>query len=167
MPSDHENVSIAGGEADDEQSERLLPSASSDVNQGDEPSSNNYSKLCSYLTLSSATRQQLKSGWDTWKIPILCYIFALLADCGDTLRSTPKTRLLESILCNRYYEKHPPTNGTFVGQSGFQTKWPQIPEEQCKVAPVQGELVTMKAWLKVGENLLGELYIQLPIQCST
>ncbi|KAL3421705.1 MFS multidrug transporter [Phlyctema vagabunda] len=95
--------------------------------------------------------------WHTWKVPILCYLFALLADCGDTIRTTPKTRLLEIIICRRYYaEQNPDIFNASLAVSAL-----ELPESLCKIADIQGELVTTKTWLKIGENLCG-LILAIP-----
>ena len=62
------------------------------------------------------------------------------------MRATPKTQLYESILCERYYKlksESPP--GPAVKST----------DRMCKVPEVQEALVSMQAWLKMGENLIG------------
>lgn len=93
-------------------------------------------------------RQRLISVWQTWRIPIICYIVALLLDFAETMRATPKTQLYESILCERYYRDTPESED--MSGPGI-----EITERMCKVPEVQGALVSMQARLKMGENLTG------------
>ncbi|KAF7587037.1 hypothetical protein BBP40_007833 [Aspergillus hancockii] len=111
---------------------------------------NNTSPRCnaSYL-------QHCKSIWQTWKVPVLCYILALLVDSAEAMRSTPKTRLFEIILCRRYYaaaDSDPDTP---------RTTQPDIPEHMCKAPDVQSAVVTTKLWLKIGESLFA-LILAIP-----
>ncbi|CAG8982664.1 hypothetical protein HYALB_00006062 [Hymenoscyphus albidus] len=141
---------VNGGSSDCEESTPLLPSVPSNQNGDDSPSSS-----ASYFMSSLTTRQKWKSAWRIWRIPVVCYTFALLIEFGDFIRSTPRTRLLESIICNRYYAEQALNNGSGVESlSGSHNYRLPIPEEQCKVPIVQAELVTLKAYLKIGENLL-------------
>lgn len=146
QPSSEDNLNC-------EESTRLLSTASSDHDRDSNSSSDN-------LVSSLTTRQKLTNIWALCKIPTLCFIFAILFDGGDTLRSTPKTRLLESIICNRYFAEQTLHKDNFGGS--LNDHFLPIPEENCKVAPVQAELVTMKAWLSVGESILGALYATYP-----
>lgn len=92
-----------------------------------------------------------RSFWQAWRIPILCYTGALLFDSAQTMRSTPKTKLFETIICQRYYSFIDHPNVDF----GISESVSAIPEHMCKVNPIQTELVAVKAWLKIGENLSG------------
>ncbi|KAI1971122.1 hypothetical protein LOZ53_005577 [Ophidiomyces ophidiicola] len=91
--------------------------------------------------------------WQTWRVAILCYIVAWLADCGETMRQTPKTRMIESIICRRYYQDRG-SDGTSLGAFSSQLLALEIDESLCKVHAIQAELAMTKAWLKIGENLL-------------
>ncbi|KAI9037665.1 MFS transporter [Aspergillus affinis] len=90
--------------------------------------------------------------WQTWRIPILCYVAALLLNFAETMRATPKTQLYESILCERYYKlKSESPLGPAV----------EITDRMCKVPEVQEALVSLQAWLKMGENLIA-LILAIP-----
>ncbi|KAH8425107.1 MFS transporter [Aspergillus melleus] len=98
------------------------------------------------------TYRDLVSIWQTWRIPILCYAVALLLSFAETMRATPKTQLYESVLCERYYKlksESPP--GLAV----------EITDRTCKTPEVQEALVSMQAWLKMGENLIA-LIVAIP-----
>ncbi|PLB44113.1 MFS general substrate transporter [Aspergillus steynii IBT 23096] len=97
-------------------------------------------------------RHHVISVWQTWRIPILCYIAALCLDFAETMRATPKTQLYESILCERFYTPKPEDPSGLVLE---------ITDRMCKVPEVQGALVSMQAWLKMGENLTA-LIVAIP-----
>ncbi|KAK2879425.1 hypothetical protein FQN49_000885 [Arthroderma sp. PD_2] len=88
--------------------------------------------------------------YDVWKIPILCYVFALLVDLADNLRTTPKTQLFETILCYEYYPHR--LDSTIMG----------MPEELCKSDEIQGQLISLKARLKVIEIVFA-LILAIPL----
>ncbi|CAG8952600.1 hypothetical protein HYFRA_00009706 [Hymenoscyphus fraxineus] len=131
---------VNGEPSDCEESTPLLPSVPSNQNGDDSPSSS-----ASYFMSNLTTRQKWKSAWKIWRIPVMCYTFALLIEFGDFIRSTPRTRLLESIICNRYYAEQALNIGSGVGSPGgsYNHRLP-IPEEQCKVPIVQAELLAPK-----------------------
>ncbi|KAI1940057.1 hypothetical protein LOZ66_002492 [Ophidiomyces ophidiicola] len=69
------------------------------------------------------------------------------------MRQTPKTRLIESIICRRYYQDRG-SDGTSLGAFSSQLLALEIDESLCKVHAIQAELAMTKAWLKIGENFL-------------
>ncbi|KAM5461175.1 hypothetical protein MferCBS49748_007311 [Microsporum ferrugineum] len=81
--------------------------------------------------------------YNIWKVPVLCYTFALLMDMADVMRMTPKMQLFETIICHQYYPKHG-LNGTIPG----------ILSDPCKSSEVQRELTAIKARLKIIENMV-------------
>ncbi|KAM5433076.1 hypothetical protein MferCBS31731_007188 [Microsporum ferrugineum] len=89
--------------------------------------------------------------YNIWKVPVLCYTFALLMDMADVMRMTPKMQLFETIICHQYYPKHG-LNGTIPG----------ILSDPCKSSEVQRELTAIKARLKIIENMmLSEIWIMV------
>jgi hypothetical protein len=82
-----------------------------------------------------------KSIWNATRICIICYIGALLFDSAQILRTMPRTKLFESVICQKYYASANTLS--------------DIPEHMCKVNPIQEELVTTQTWLKVGESVCG------------
>ncbi|KAK2810690.1 hypothetical protein FQN50_002733 [Emmonsiellopsis sp. PD_5] len=61
----------------------------------------------------------------------LCLLLIFCIDFGSYMSLAPQTRIYESIACRNYYESHDP---------GWNQSVAEIPEEQCKIAPVQGEV---------------------------
>ncbi|EEA19150.1 hypothetical protein TMatcc_010305 [Talaromyces marneffei ATCC 18224] len=102
-----------------------------------------YSEQSPLLEERPQQSYQKQSTWNATRICILCYIGALLFDSAQILRTMPRTKLFESVICQKYYA---PTD---------------IPEDMCKVYPVQEELVTTQTWLKVGESVCA-LLVALP-----
>lgn len=78
-------------------------------------------------------------------IIVLCTVCVLAIDVGIFMQIAPITRILESIICHSYYERHP----DLVGFEG------RIPEEMCKISPVQGELAMLKGWSSLFDCLPG------------
>ncbi|RFU28106.1 hypothetical protein B7463_g8215, partial [Scytalidium lignicola] len=71
-----------------------------------------------------------------WTIALsLCAVF--LIEIGDSMQKAPMTRAFEDILCRKYYESATPT-GTHITLP--------IPEEDCKIPIVQGQLAMLKGW---------------------
>ncbi|EED21045.1 conserved hypothetical protein [Talaromyces stipitatus ATCC 10500] len=90
---------------------------------------------------------QKKSIWNATRICIICYVGGLLFDSAQILRTMPRTKLFESIICQKYYAS---TNTLR-----------DIPEHMCKVNSIQEELVTTQTWLKVSESVCA-LLVALP-----
>ncbi|KAM5433759.1 hypothetical protein McanCB56680_006668 [Microsporum canis] len=88
--------------------------------------------------------------YNTWKVPVLCYTFALLVDMADVMRMTPKMQLFETIICHQYYPKH-----------GLNSTIPGILSDPCKSSEVQRELTAIKARLKIIENIFA-LILAIP-----
>lgn len=59
-------------------------------------------------------------------------LIIFVCEIGDFMTRAPWVRILESILCERYYD----------GQKSLSSSGP-IPENLCKVAPVQDELAQL------------------------
>ncbi|KAB8238573.1 major facilitator superfamily domain-containing protein [Aspergillus alliaceus] len=93
--------------------------------------------------------------WETWKIPILCYSFAFCVDGSENMRSTPRTRLFEIILCRRYYAALRAEDGPPWAPRS------DIPEHMCKVPEVQSAVVNAKLWFKLVESLFA-LILAIP-----
>jgi len=57
-----------------------------------------------------------------------------LVEIGDYMMRAPLARILENIVCRKYYE----STSSFIVLP--------IPEENCKVGPIQRELAMLKGW---------------------
>jgi hypothetical protein len=68
------------------------------------------------------------------RVVSICIISIFLIEIGDYMQKAPWTRILEDIVCRSYFTSQNPTLGA---------RWePQIPEQDCKVAPVQVSLLS-------------------------
>jgi hypothetical protein len=71
-----------------------------------------------------------------WVIVIsLCSVFVI--EIGDFMQRAPLARVLEDIICRKYYESSAPF-GNHVALP--------IPEEDCKMPQVQGPLAMLRGW---------------------
>ncbi|WEW59684.1 hypothetical protein PRK78_005163 [Emydomyces testavorans] len=68
---------------------------------------------------------------------LLCALASFALDFGAYLNVAPQTRIFEDIVCRNYYDKHEPGRFTYG----------EIPEEQCKIKPVQGEVAFVQAMI--------------------
>ncbi|EEP77442.1 predicted protein [Uncinocarpus reesii 1704] len=66
---------------------------------------------------------------------LLAVILTFAVDFGSYLGIAPQTRIFEDIVCRNYYDKHEP--GRFPPG--------EIPEDQCKIRPVQAEVAFLQA----------------------
>jgi hypothetical protein len=64
---------------------------------------------------------------------------------GGFMISAPQVRLLESVVCLRYYESHDPS--LIVGGN--------VPEMYCKVDDVQEEIALLNGWQMLFDNVPG------------
>lgn len=120
---------------------RLLQSSGSTTNHNASSTESNQNAWY----FSHSTRKWIAEAYNIWKIPFLCYVFALAVDMADVVRLTPKTQLFETIICNGYYHGN-----------GLDSTIPSgITTNPCKSSEVQSRLATIKARLKVIENIFG------------
>lgn len=84
-------------------------------------------------TRSSSTPRHRHYVW----VIALSLCAAFLLEIGDYMQKAPVTRAFEDILCRKYYESTTPL-GTHVTLP--------IPEQDCKIPIVQGQLAMLKGW---------------------
>ena len=77
---------------------------------------------------------------------VLCSICILCIDAGLYLQLAPLTRILESIVCESYYSKHPDLVD-FIGA---------VPEEMCKISVVQSPVALLKGWFALLDCIPGK-----------
>jgi hypothetical protein len=65
------------------------------------------------------------------------YVMFFLFRFALALLDVPKVRLIERAVCEQYYRKHPPTGDALLKG---------IPENQCKLLPIQVEVATVTGW---------------------
>jgi hypothetical protein len=71
-----------------------------------------------------------------WVIVLsLCAVFVI--EVGDYMQRAPLARVLEDIICRKYYESSAPL-GTHIAEP--------IPEQDCKMPQVQGPLAMLRGW---------------------
>lgn len=73
------------------------------------------------------------------RVVIMCVLLAFLLDFGDSLQRAPMMRIFEDAICRKYYEALGSTIKPRIDLSL------PIPEDDCKIPPVQGELAMLKA----------------------
>lgn len=71
------------------------------------------------------------------RVVIVSIICVFLIELGDYMLRAPFMRILEDAVCRAYFKS--------VAPSGVDLALP-IPEEDCKIAPVQSELANLKGW---------------------
>jgi len=78
---------------------------------------------------------KLKSNYIRIIIAVTCAVF--LVEIGDFILRAPTIRLMEDTICRKYYDSQ--------GNTSVNLNLP-IPEERCKIAPVQTELAMLRGW---------------------
>jgi MFS family permease len=69
-----------------------------------------------------------------FRVLFLCVLSIFLIEIGDFMQRAPWTRILEDIVCREHFSTHA-------------RRWePEIPEQDCKVAPVQARVAMLKGW---------------------
>lgn len=90
-----------------------------------------YTESCEEATSSTPAHLHY-----AWVITLsLCAVFFI--EIGDFMQKAPMTRAFEDRLCRKYYESATPI-GTHLTLP--------IPEEDCKIPIVQGQLAMLKGW---------------------
>ncbi|OJD26098.1 hypothetical protein ACJ73_02525 [Blastomyces percursus] len=82
----------------------------------------------------------------------ICVFIVFCIDFGAYLSIAPLTRIYEAIACRNYYEKHDP---------GRYRLLEEIPEEQCKISPVQSELAFVQG-LQISFEALPSILLSVP-----
>ncbi|KAG5302105.1 MFS multidrug transporter [Histoplasma ohiense] len=82
----------------------------------------------------------------------LCVLIVFCIDFGNFLSVAPQTRIYEAIACRKYYEKHEP---------GQYRLLEDIPEDKCKIPPVQGELAFVQG-LQISFEALPSILLSIP-----
>lgn len=73
-----------------------------------------------------------------FRVVTICLIAVLILEVADFMQRAPFTRVLEDIVCRAHFA---------AKSSTASRRWePEIPEEDCKIAPVQARLAMLRAW---------------------
>ena len=86
------------------------------------------------------------------KVLILIVAIAAVVSVANILQAPPRTRLLESIYCRRFYEANDPTR---IEPGG------SVDEQYCKIDSVQTELALLKGWMDFFDYLPG-VFLAVP-----
>jgi hypothetical protein len=71
------------------------------------------------------------------RVAIICIMCIFLVEVGDFMQRAPLMRIMEDIICRRYYES--------ALNAGIDLSLP-IPEKDCKGPVVQSELAMVRGW---------------------
>ncbi|PGG97775.1 hypothetical protein GX51_07156 [Blastomyces parvus] len=82
----------------------------------------------------------------------LCVLAVFCVDFGTYLSIAPLTRIFEAIACRNYYEKLEP---------GRYRLLEEIPEQKCKISPVQSEVAFVQG-LQISFEALPSILLSIP-----
>lgn len=71
------------------------------------------------------------------RVVAIIIVCIFLLELGDYMMRAPSMRVLEDIICRKFYESTTPFDSRVTRA---------IPEDECKVAPVQAEVAMIKGW---------------------
>ena len=106
--------------------------------------------------------QQMQPQKEAERILLLTMIVVLLVSLGDQWMYTPQTRILESVICYRHYEKVDPDKLLLGRQRVGPGAIGGVPELLCKADAVQSELAMLKGWQQFFNGFPG-LLLALPM----
>lgn len=76
----------------------------------------------------------------------LLMMLVLLVSLGDQLMDSPNTRIMEAVICYRYWESADP-NKLLLGRDAVGAgAWNGVKEMYCKADDVQSELASLRGW---------------------
>ncbi|KAK4165567.1 major facilitator superfamily domain-containing protein [Cladorrhinum sp. PSN259] len=82
-----------------------------------------------------------------------------LLDIGNSLSLAPQTAILESIVCQRYYERlHGQLNWQYQGNVSVISWGAGGTDKDCKIGPIQSQVAFINGWKDVCETLPGILF---------
>ena len=85
-------------------------------------------------------------------IALTMVLMIFLASSSDGLSDTPNARILESILCYRYWEATDPTKIRLGRETIGPGAIGGVPERFCKVDVVQSQLASLRGWQQTFEG---------------
>ena len=95
-------------------------------------------------------------------VSFLLLVIIALASTADGISYTPLTRVFESIVCYKYWEQHDPSKLSLPRSQLGPGAIGGVPEEFCKVAPIQSEVALIKGWQIFFDGLPG-LIVGVPL----
>lgn len=95
-----------------------------------------------------------KRPWHTPRgITHILFLVLILVSFGDQLAQSPQTRIFESVICYRYYEKADPSRIRLSRDAVGPGAIGGVDEKWCKVNAVQDELATLSGYLQMFESI--------------
>lgn len=88
-------------------------------------------------TSSISHHHRSRCTWPWIYVVALTIAIAIVSDIGENLYGAPRLRLFESVICTRHYLVHDPSR---VDDHGA------VPEQLCKIDPVQDKLAQVLGW---------------------
>lgn len=83
------------------------------------------------------------------RVTMLMFLIIIAVDLPSVMHHASQIKIFESIICHQYYLEHDPTKFTKDGT---------IPEEMCKIEPVQAEMSSLKGWGSFWGHLPGNSF---------
>lgn len=80
------------------------------------------------------------------RLLLLLMVVVLLVSLGDQLMDTPNTRILEAVICYRYWEKVDPSKLLLGRDAVGPGAVDGVQEMYCKADDVQSELAALRGW---------------------
>lgn len=74
---------------------------------------------------------------DLTRVVVIIIVCIFLLELGDYMMRAPSMRVLEDIICRKFYESTTPFD--------FHVARP-IPEDECKIGPVQAQVAMINGW---------------------
>ena len=99
---------------------------------------------------ASTTASRLRN--NTFYFVAVAMGMALLVDMASYMMIAPLQRILESIICKRYWLEHDPS---FIDPGG------EVAEKYCKLAPIHKDLAKLRGWMDVAESLPGDVSLEI------
>lgn len=98
-------------------------------------------------TQNNAVREKLRI-----RLMITLFAIILFVETGNAMTSGPGTRIFEAIACRNFFNETDPSK---LGPDG------QVPEEDCKIPEVQGEIAIIKGYLELFDGV-ASILLALP-----
>ena len=112
---------------------------------------------------ATTTGQPNPKSWQPWeKIMLLILVVVLLVSLGDQLSESPHTRIMEAVICYRYFENVDPSKLLLGRDEVGPGAIGGVAEMYCKADDVQSKLAMIRGWQATFDGL-PSLILALPI----
>ena len=109
---------------------------------------------------TTSHKKPWQQSWD--KILLLMFIVLLLVSLGDQWQETPHARIMEAVICYRYFERIDPSKLLLGRDEVGPGAVGGVAEMWCKADDVQSELAMLRGWQATFDGLPG-LLLALPV----